>query len=155
MEKHDETEHQRRDRELGELLQELRVVLPGIQVLFAFLLVLPFQSRFGSLPRAGRVMYMVTLMASAAAAALLIAPASVHRLNFRGHDKEWILRTAQRCVVAGTATLAVAMTGAVIVVTSAMYGAWAALPASGTALVIGWLWLALPLQGPRHPRAGV
>ena len=100
---HGETPHQRRDRELGELLQELRVALPGVQVLFAFLLVLPFQSHFDRLPGYGRVGYLATLFGAALAAAFLIAPTAIHRLNFRDHDKEWILQRSQRCLLAGTA----------------------------------------------------
>jgi hypothetical protein len=149
---HGESEHQRRDRELGELLQESRVVLPGVQVLFAFLLVLPFQARYDRLPAEGRAAYLITLLLSALAAALLIAPASVHRLNFRAHDKEWILRTAHRCVLAGTCVLGLSMAGAVFVVVSALYGFWAAVPTLATALVLVWLWVVLPLQGPRRDK---
>lgn len=148
---HGETPHQRRDRELAELLQESRVALPGVQVLFAFLLVLPFQARYNRLPGEGQAAYMVTLLMSALAAALLIAPASIHRLNFRAHDKEWILRTSHRCVLAGTCALGLSMSGAVFVVSSALYGLWAVVPTAGIALVLVWLWLILPLQGPRRP----
>ncbi len=147
---HGETDHQRRDRELAELLQESRVALPGVQVLFAFLLVLPFQSHYDRLPAAGQAAYVITLLLSALAAALLIAPASVHRLNFRAHDKEWILRTAHRCVLAGTCVLGLSMAGAVFVVTSVLYGSWAVIPTLATAVVLLWLWLVLPLQGPRR-----
>jgi hypothetical protein len=149
---HGETAHQRRDRELIELLQELRVALPGVQVLFAFLLVLPFQNRFDRLTTAARDAYTTTLLASALAAALLIAPASIHRLNFREHNKEWILQTSHRCVVAGTVVLAVSMVGAVFVVATVLYhGLWAVVPALVSTLVLAWLWLILPLQGRRHP----
>jgi hypothetical protein len=147
---HGETPHQRRDRELAELLQESRIALPGVQVLFAFLLVLPFQSRYDRLPREGRGAYLLTLLLSALSAALLIAPASIHRLNFRAHDKEWILRSSHRCVLAGTCTLGLSMAGAVFVVVSALYGMWATVPTVATTLVLAWLWLVLPLQGPRR-----
>jgi hypothetical protein len=148
---HGETEHQRRDRELVELLQELRVALPGVQVLFAFLLVLPFQNRFDRLSTVGRGAYDVTLLAAALAAALLIAPTSIHRLNFRAHNKEWILQRAHRCLMAGTAVLAVSMMGAVFVVADALYGApTAAVPAAALALVLAWLWVWSPLRSPRR-----
>ncbi len=148
---HGETAHRRRDRELNELLQELRVALPGVQVLFAFLLVLPFQNRFDRLPSAGRAAYAVTLLTAALAAAVLIAPTSIHRLNFREHDKEWILQTSHRCVLAGTAVLAISMVGAIFVVATALYGGpVAALPAAGSSLVLAWLWFVLPMKGPRH-----
>lgn len=147
---HGETPHQRRDRELTELLQESRIALPGVQVLFAFLLVLPFQNRYDRLPAEGRAAYLLTLLLSALAAALLIAPASVHRLNFRAHDKEWIVHTAHRCVVAGTAVLGLSMAGAVFVVVSALYGMWATVPTVATTLVLAWLWFILPLRGPRR-----
>lgn len=152
---HGETVHQRRDRELGELLQELRVALPGVQVLFAFLLVLPFQTRFDRLTVVGRAGYTTTLLASALAAALLIAPTSIHRMNFRGHNKEWILQTAHRCVQAGTVVLAVSMVGAVFVVAGALYGGpVAVVPALATGAALSWLWFVLPLQGRRRPAAG-
>lgn len=150
---HGETAHQRRDRELGELLQELRVALPGVQVLFAFLLVLPFQSRFDRLAGYGRAAYLATLFAAALAAAFLIAPTAIHRLNFRGHDKEWILQRSQRCLLAGTAALAVSMMGAVFVVVSALYGvAPGALGAAGLTGVLAWLWWLMPTRG--SPPAG-
>jgi Family of unknown function (DUF6328) len=125
-----------------------------VQVLFAFLLVLPFQSRFETLPAAGRAVYLATLLLSALACALLIAPTSVHRLNFRAHDKEWILHTSHTCVLAGTSILGLSIAGAVFVVVSAMYGAWAAVPAAATGAVLVWLWLVLPLQGPRRLDGG-
>jgi hypothetical protein len=148
---HGETAHQRRDRELIELLQELRVALPGVQVLFAFLLVLPFQNRFDRLPTLGRAAYGVTLFAAALAAALLIAPTAIHRLNFRDHDKEWILQCSQRCLLAGTAVLAASMVGAVFVVASALYGDdLAVVPAGSLAVVLAWLWFVLPWRGPNR-----
>jgi hypothetical protein len=150
---HGETAHERRDRELIELLQELRVALPGVQVMFAFLLVLPFQSHFDRLPVAGRAAYGATLLAAALAAALLIAPTAIHRLNFRGHDKEWILQSSQRCLLAGTAVLAVSMVGAVFVVASALYGdGLAVVPTGVLACVLAWLWFLLPWRGPARPR---
>jgi hypothetical protein len=149
---HGETEHQRRDRELNELLQEIRVAQPGVQVLFGFLLVLPFQNRFTALPGQARPVLTVTLLAAALAGALLSAPTSVHRLNFRAHDKEWILQVSHRCIVAGTGVLASAMGGAVFVVVAALEGTgWATVAAFATALVLGWLWFVLPFLGPRRP----
>lgn len=136
---------------MNELLQEVRVALPGVQVMFAFLLVLPFQSRFDRLHAVGRAAFGGTLFAAAIAAALLIAPTAIHRLNFRAHDKEWILQRSQWCVLAGTAVLAASMVGAVFVAASALYGAGLAMvPAVSLAAILGWLWFLLPRRGPRR-----
>lgn len=151
---HGETEHQRRDRELNELLQEIRVAQPGVQVLFGFLLVLPFQSRFTGLPGPGRSVLTVALLAAALSGALFIAPTSLHRLNFRRHDKEWILQNAHRCIVAGTGMLALAMIGAVFVAVSALEGvAWATVASLILAAFIAWLWLVHPVWGPGAERS--
>src|SRR4051794_39707081 len=88
----DENRSQRINRELMELLNELRVGLPGVQFLFAFLLVVPFQQRGGQTTEFQKDVYFVTLVAAAVATALLIAPAAQHRVLFRQHDKERLLR---------------------------------------------------------------
>src|SRR3954471_13947215 len=103
----EETEKERLDRELIELLNELRVALPGVQVLFAFLLGLPFTQRFEQIDGATEVMYVVSLVSAAAASAFLIAPSAHHRLRWRSRDKERLLRTSNRQAIAGTALLAV------------------------------------------------
>jgi O-antigen/teichoic acid export membrane protein len=135
------------DRELGELLQELRVALPGVQVLLAFLLTVPFSQRFGSVTSSQRAVYFVSVLASAAATVLFIAPTAYHRLRFRDRDKEHMLSLANRMAIAGTIFLAVAVSAVVWVVTSLLFGAaYAALVAAVVAALIGWLWYLLPLS---------
>jgi hypothetical protein len=141
-----ENEKERVDRELIELLNELRVALPGVQVLFAFLLVVPFSQRFGEVNDFQRDVYFVSLLCSAAAAALLIAPSAYHRINFRHPRKEQILFTANRLAIAGLAFLAVAMTGVVLLITDVLFGGVVtAVVTAATAALFGALWCALPL----------
>jgi hypothetical protein len=129
------------DRELIELLNELRVVLPGVQALFAFLLVVPFNNRFSEVSERERVVYIVALMASALACALFITVPSFHRLRFRRHDKEQLLVIGNRATIAGTALLAISMSAAVFLINELLFGAAAA--------IVG-LWWVLPLRyGPR------
>src|SRR2546423_11848734 len=98
----DQEEQQRLNRQLLELLNELRVALPGVQVLFAFLLAVPFQQRFSTVNAFQRDVYYGTLLTSTIAAALLIAPTAYHRLNFRQHDKRRIVLHSNRLSIAGT-----------------------------------------------------
>src|SRR5918996_226022 len=109
--RHGEDEQQRRNREVIELLNELRVALPGVQVLFAFLLIVPFQQRFAEVGELSRLVYFAALAASAASIAFLIAPASYHRLNLRRGtmEKEQMLLTSNRLTIVGTALLALGM----------------------------------------------
>ena len=116
-----ETEKERIDRNMTELLGELRVALPGVQVLFAFLLVLPFNQGFTSVTDFQRDVYLVTLMATALAAVLLIAPSMHHRLQFRQGKKAEILRDANRLTIAGMSLLALGMTGAVMLCTDYVF----------------------------------
>lgn len=136
----------RLDRELIELLNELRVVLPGVQALFAFLLIVPFNDRFPDISGLERTIYLVALLASALACVLFITPAAFHRLRFRRRDKAQLLRIGNRCAIAGMGALAVAMVAGVFLVTELIVGA--ALAGALTALVavpIGILWWAVPL----------
>jgi hypothetical protein len=137
----------RLDRELIELLNEIRVTLPGVQVLFAFLLIVPFSQRFEAVNDLQKDMYLTTLICTAIGSALLIAPTPYHRIRFRDKDKEAMLRTANRLALAGTIFLAVAMSAAVFFVTDFLFRA--PLPALVTGLVVGVLvlfWYALPLS---------
>jgi hypothetical protein len=148
----DEQEKARVDRELIELLNEIRVALPGIQVLFAFLLILPFQSGFDSIDAVDRAVLLAALVASAVASILLIAPSIYHRLNFRRKNKERMLFDANGLLVAGTACTGAAMILAVYLVVDVVAGAVVALIATGgigAALLA--LWLALPLVRRREP----
>ena len=142
-----ETEQERVDRNLQELLGELRVALPGVQVLFAFLLVVPFNQRFADVTDFQEKVYFVTLLCTAGASAFLIAPSVHHRIAFRHQDKEWIVLTANRLAIVGLGFLAVAMTGVILLVTDVLYGAATAAAATASVgLLFGLLWYALPLR---------
>ena len=117
-----EADSGRLDRELLELLQELRVVLPGVQALFAFLLIVPFNERFASVSGTERSVYIVALLASALAGVLFTTPPAFHRLRFRRHDKAQLLRIGNRCAIAGMAALAVAMVAGVFLITELLFG---------------------------------
>lgn len=143
----DETTAERADRNMGELLQELRVALPGVQVLFAFLLTVPFAQRFvdGVTPFQEKA-YFVTLLCSAVASAFLTAPAAYHRLNFARGDKPHVVAVASRLATVGLVALAFAMTGAVTLVTDVLFGTTlVVVAAGGSALLFAVLWFALPL----------
>jgi len=142
----DESTKERVDRELIELLNEVRVALPGVQVLFAFLLTLPFSNRFREVAGATEALYIVALCLTAAASGFLIAPSAYHRLNFRTPDKERMLYTANRLTIAGMMLLAVAMSCVLYVVVSFLYGsAIGGALAGGLGGLVCWLWYALPL----------
>jgi amino acid transporter len=142
----DESDDERLDRELIELLNELRVALPGVQVLFAFLLTLPFTQRFREITGVPEAMYIVALTAAAAGAAFLIAPSAHHRLRWREHDKEQLLRTANRLAIAGTVFLAIGIASSVYLVVSFLYGNAVGLALAGLiAGLLAWLWYGLPL----------
>jgi O-antigen/teichoic acid export membrane protein len=136
----DETSLERWDRNFGELLQELRVAQTGVQILFAFLLTLPFTNRFGDISGLEKVVYVVTLVSAATATALLIAPVSDHRQVFRQGRKPQLVQTASRLAQAGLAALLVAMIGAVFLVLDVVAGlGWAI----GLGIVITLLFLTL------------
>jgi hypothetical protein len=142
----DEDDKERRDRELIELLNELRVVLPGVQVLFAFLLTVPFSNGFSRMTDLQRNVYFVAFLNTTIATVLLIAPSTYHRLQFRRGDKERMLFTANRLTIVGTGFLAVAITASVFVITDVLFHAsWAAAITGGTAAFAFGMWYALPL----------
>lgn len=116
------TPQERANRELIELLNELRVALPGVQVLFAFLLAVPFQQRFHQATSFQRDAYFVTLSAALVSTTLLIAPSAFHRLNFRRHDKQQIVEFANRCVIAGMGVLAIAMVSVMVLISDVLFG---------------------------------
>jgi hypothetical protein len=147
----DETEAQRLDRNLGELLQELRVALPGVQVLFAFLLAVPFQKRFGEITPFQEKVYFATLLATAVSAALLIAPTAYHRVTFRLQRKEELVRLSNRLAIVGLGFLALAMTGAIVLITDFLFGtAMTVVAGIGAAAMFAGLWYVLPsLQSSR------
>lgn len=142
-----EDEHERLDRNFSELLQELRVAQPGVQVLFAFLLTVPFAQGFERATDFQRDVYGATLALSAIATACLIAPGAAHRLLFRHHQKRWLVFTGNRLAIAGLAALALAMLSAMLLVCDYLFSrtlAWAVFAAG--ALLFGLLWAALPLS---------
>ena len=142
-----ESESERLDRNLEELLQELRVALPGVQVLFAFLLVVPFNQRFAEITTFQQTVYFVTLLLASAASAFLIAPTVHHRVQFRQQDKERIVLTANRFAVVGLALLAIAMTGAIVMITDLLYrSTTVAIVAGGVGLMFAVLWYVVPLR---------
>jgi hypothetical protein len=141
-----ETEKERLDRNLSELLQELRVALPGVQVLFAFLLTVPFQQNFSKATSFQQDVYLVTLLLTTLASALLIAPSAYHRLEFRQDDKKHIVFMANKFSVAGFAVLAAAMTSAVLLVTDYLFSSTTSIMATvGTGLILYGLWYVAPL----------
>jgi hypothetical protein len=142
-----ETAAERADRNMGELLQELRVALPGVQVLFAFLLTVPFAQGFANLTADQRDLYFAILMGTAIATALLIAPSAYHRLLFRQQDKEHLVQIANRLTIAGLAILALSITGAVLLIADILYdGAEVIIPTAVIGVILLLLWGILPLR---------
>ena len=136
----------RLDRELLELLNELRVALPGVQVLFAFLLTVPFAQRFGSVTSSQRAAYFAAFISASAASALLIAPTAYHRIEWRDRDKETMLRISNGLAIAGMVFLAAAIVFVMWVITDVVYGGgWTPLVVGTGAGVFVLLWFALPL----------
>jgi Family of unknown function (DUF6328) len=144
---------ERVSRELIELLNELRVALPGVQVLFAFLLAVPFAQGFTTTTAFQRALFFAILSFTAISSALLIAPSAWHRLRFRQQDKERILRASNKMSIAGLGFLALAMTGAVMLIADFIYSpTLTILSGIAAAIVYGVLWYVLPLLGPRGPK---
>jgi hypothetical protein len=143
----DETEEERLDRNLSELLQELRVALPGVQVLFAFLLAVPFQQGFESITPFQKGAYFGTLVCTAISAVMLISPTAYHRLTFRYQQKRRLVYYSNRFSIIGLVFLALAMTGAIMLITDVLFGATATVAmTAATILVFGFFWFGLPLQ---------
>lgn len=146
-----ETQDERDDRNLMELLQELRVAGLGVQVLFGFLLSLPFTNGFARLTHAQRGLYIADVLLAALSTVLLLAPVAYHRLVFRHHLKEPLVRAANKMAIAGLAAVALAVSIAVVLVTSFVEG-------STSAIVVGvfigcllaLLWFVLPLLRRQH-----
>jgi hypothetical protein len=141
-----EDHHERTARELIELLQELRIVIPGVQVLFAFLLTVPFQQGFARLTTVQRDVFFATLVCTAAATALLIAPSAHHRLLFRQGVREQRLQMGNTLAILGLVFLVPAMVGVVYVITDLIFGLTTALVVTVVmALSFLLLWFVLPL----------
>jgi hypothetical protein len=143
----DETEEERLDRNLGELLQELRVALPGVQVLFAFLLAVPFQQGFEEVTSFQKDVYFATLILTAISATMLISPSAYHRITFRYQQKRRLVYYSNRFAIIGLALLALAMTGAILLITDVLFSTAAAVVTAGLSLsVFGFFWFAMPLR---------
>jgi hypothetical protein len=143
------------DRELIELLNELRVALPGVQVLFAFLLTVPFSQRFPQLTGLQRGVYFGTVLATALASIFFIAPSTYHRLRWRTHDKERMLVTSNRLSIAGSIFLAISFAAAVFLISDVLFGVGAAALVGGAvAGIVAWFWFGLPLVRAAGDRRG-
>src|SRR5690349_24230047 len=146
-----ESEEERNDRNLAELLQELRVAGLGVQVLFGFLLSLPFTNQFKKLSSGERDLYLATLMLAVIATALLLGPVAYHRLVFRQRQKERLVRAANVMAIAGLAAVGLAVSSAVLLVTGFVAGRLAGtLIAVLAVLMFGLLWFAFPLVNRRR-----
>jgi hypothetical protein len=146
-----ETKQERINRELIELLNELRVGLPGVQFLFAFLLIVPFQQTVDRITDFQRDVYFVSLLSAAVASALLIAPAAQHRVLFRQKEKETLLRRSHRSAFAGLLVLALAISSALLLVVDVLFSttrAW--LTAGAVAALLLWWWMLVPYWQRAH-----
>jgi hypothetical protein len=136
----------RRDRQMMELLNELRVALPGVQILFAFLLTVPFSVRFDDLTSFQRNDYYVTLIVTALCTACLIAPSAAHRLRFHKGDRAWLVESANTLMIIGLALLLLAIVSAVTLITDILFDGVKVWIYSGLlALVFAGLWFIRPL----------
>lgn len=135
------------DRELDEILSELRVVLPGVTVLFAFLLTVPFTGEFPEVDTLDRAAYFLAFISSAVSMVFLVGESAYHRLVGKPYDKARLTRAAGRQAVVGIAALAVALTAVVFLVTDVVYGNRLAAAAAASVLVLACgVWFAFPLS---------
>jgi hypothetical protein len=143
-----EGEKGRTERQLIELLNELRVVIPGVQVLFAFLLTIPFAQGFAGVNDFQHGVFLVTLLLAALSSALFMAPSAYHRILFHQRDREYIIEVSNRFALAGLAVLSLAVTCAVLLVTDVLYGSTTLVVGATTAtfLMFAVLWGVLPLM---------
>ena len=141
----DRSEHEIRDRQMIELLNELRVALPGVQILFAFLLTVPFAAGYSRITAFQKDVYYLTLIATALSTACLIAPTAAHRLRFHQRDRIWVIETANKLAIAGLGFLALAIFGAVLLITDVLYdGSRVWIYAALMGLVVLGLWFVRP-----------
>jgi hypothetical protein len=141
-----EPEWERADRNLSELLQELRIALPGVQVIFGFLLTIPFTQRFQQLTDFQEKLYYGTLLSTALTTAFLVAPSAQHRLLFRKRDKENLVVLANKLAIVGILFLAISMCGVILLISDVLFKAPTPVIATiGAACVFGTLWFGIPL----------
>jgi hypothetical protein len=142
----DESQAERNSRRLLELLQEVRVATAGVQILFGFLLAVPFQQGFEKISSFQKHIYLVVLICTALSSALLIAPTALHRLLFRQGHKPQIIELANRMVIVGLVLLAISMVGVVLLLTHEIFGPAAALVVTiPIAVVFTVTWFVIPL----------
>lgn len=142
----EESKKERIDRELIELLNELRVALPGVQVLFAFLLIVPFSNGYARMTAGQKDILFAVFVSTALATAFLIAPSANHRILFRQQDKERLLVRSNRQAIAGLCFLALSVIGVIALITDVIFDSvTATLTAAGIAIVIVILWFAFPI----------
>lgn len=143
-----ESPKERVDRELGELLEEIRVILPGVELLLGFLIILPFNARFAEVAGFERGLYLASLLCTSAGLALLVAPTTYHRLRFRRLDKERLIFLANRLVLGASVLVALSIALAVyLVVQTVLGGVTAALIAAANAAWFSWFWFGMPMLG--------
>jgi len=143
----DESRDEKINRELIELINELRVALVGVQVLFAFLLAVPFAQGFATVTSFQKTLFFGVLCATAIASALLVAPSAYHRLNFRAKDKEQMLRTSNSLMIGGLSFLALSINGSVALVADYIYSPAVTAVAGGIGLLLfAGLWFVLPVM---------
>ena len=141
-----ETEQERIDRNLGDLLQELRVAFPGIQFLFAFLLVVPFQQGWETVDGAEKHVYYVALLLTAVSSICFIAPTARHRLRFREGDLRWVVESSNRLMVAGLVCLGGAIAAVLLLITMVVFSdGFAIAVCAAFAVGIVWAWFGAPL----------
>jgi Family of unknown function (DUF6328) len=141
-----EDEKERLDRELIELLNELRVIVTGVQMLFAFLLTVAFSQRFVAVTSLDRYVYFATVLSTALSSVWLIAPAAYHRLLFRYHEKQHMLVVANRMAITGMTFLALSITGVLFLITDVLFGGAATVVVTVlTVLLVVGLWFVWPL----------
>jgi hypothetical protein len=137
---------EKRDRQMLELLNELRVALPGVQILFGFLLTVPFAQGFQRVTTTQRTLFYATLLATAASTICLIAPSATHRLRFHKGDRAFIIESANKYLIAGLVFLGLAIVLALTMITDFMYDSWVVWAApGGVALAVVGLWFVRPL----------
>jgi len=142
----EESKKERLEREHGELLEELRSLIPGAEVLFGFLLAIRFTEKFDTLTLVQERVYYATLLSTAFALVMLLAPAAFHRIRFREGDKEVMLRKGNREAIAGTGGIALAFTGVLFLITDLLFSLpWAFVVAGAFFLLAAWRWWLIAL----------
>jgi len=139
-------DEEKRDRQMMELLNELRVALPGVQFLLAFLLTVPFSQRFSEVTALDKTLFYAALLFTAASVVFLIAPSATHRLRFHQSDRTFVIESANKYLIAGLACLAIAIVLALVLVTDFLYDSWIVVagPAIIAVLLAGF-WFIRPL----------